>query len=246
MMKPYVIQDVREALTQKYQSSDFVIDKSGQKVIELIGVTFVADEETIFGTPNYEYIQREIDWYRSQSLNVNDIPGKIPKIWKDVADKDGFINSNYGYLIWSDGNYNQFNHVRDELIANPDSRRAEMIYTRPSIWNEYNENGRSDFICTEAVQYFIRKNRLITHVKMRSNDVVFGTRNDLAWQRYVQHELWYQLEPHYSGLQLGEIIWSVGSLHLYENHFYLIDHYIHTGEISIDRRAYDEQHKVSS
>ena len=30
--------------------------------------------------------------------------------------------------------HDQLGHVADELVHNPDSRRACMIYNRPSIW----------------------------------------------------------------------------------------------------------------
>ena len=238
--------DIREALVKKYLDQDFVIDKTGQKVIELIGESFIADDETIFGKPNYEYIAREIEWYLGMSLNVNDIPGKVPKIWKEVATPEGFINSNYGYLVFHEDNHYQFDCVVDELMNNPDSRRAQMIYTRPSIWEDYNFNGMSDFICTDAVQYFIRKNRLIVNVRMRSGDAWAGFRNDFAWQREVQKMVHERLSHvKYPELQLGEIIWTVGSLHLYERQFYLIEHYIHTGEYLVDRSEI-KQNEISS
>ena len=31
-----------------------------------------------------------------------------------------------------------------------------MVYQRPSIWREFKENGKNDFICTNAVTYYIR------------------------------------------------------------------------------------------
>ena len=64
-----------------------------------------------------------------------------------------------------------------------------MIYTRPEIQEDYNQNGMSDFICTNTVQYFVRDDKLISFVNMRSNDVVFGYRNDRAWQLHVQEML---------------------------------------------------------
>jgi len=230
------IQDIRDLFVQKYNEKDFVIDKTGQNVIELIGENFIADDDTIFGIPNYDYIERELKWYMSMSLNVNDIQGKVPKIWKDVATPDGFINSNYGYLVFHKDNYNQFKCVYEELLNNPSSRRAQMIYTRPSIWEEYNKDGMSDFICTDAVQYFIRKNRLLVNVKMRAGDAWAGFRNDFAFQREVQKMLFERLKhTKYPELQLGEIIWTVGSFHLYERQFYLIEHYIRTGEYNVDK-----------
>ena len=92
-----------------------------------------------------------------------------------------------------------------------------MIYTRPTMHQIYNINGMSDFMCTNTVQYFIRENVLSAYVSMRSNDVVFGYRNDYAWQKYVLEELGREI-----GVETGDIIWNVGSLHVYERHFNLI------------------------
>lgn len=209
--------DIRKLFIEKLNNKEFIIDKTGVKTIELMGCSFVSDEPAIFGEPNLEYEERELEWYRSMSLNVNDIPGGPPAIWKQVADPEGFINSNYGNLIWSGENGYQYAHVREELAKNPNSRRAVMIYNRPTIWDDYNKNGRSDFICTNAVGYLIRDDKLHATVQMRSNDGHFGFRNDRAWQRYVQAELAMDLN-----VRIGDLIWNAMSLHFYERHFHLI------------------------
>jgi thymidylate synthase len=49
---------------------------------------------------------------------------------------------------------------------------------------------------------------------MRSNDVVFGYRNDFAWQDHVVKLLAAAL-----GIEQTKIIWHVGNLHVYERHF---------------------------
>ena len=78
----------------------------------------------------------------------------------------------------------------------------------------------SDFICTNNVQYFIRDNKLVTSVYMRSNDAVFGYNNDLAWQKYVRDKLIDDLEVDtYNRYEPGPIFWNVGSFHVYERHF---------------------------
>ena len=209
------VEDIRQHFIGELMDSNFVIDKTGVKTIEMIGATFEADEPTIFGEVNDEYVERELEWYRSMSLFVEDIPGKTPAIWQQVASKHGKINSNYGWAIWHSKNYCQYENVLHELMNFPNSRRAVMIYTRPSMWDDYNENGMSDFTCTNAVQYMIRDGQLVAVVQMRSNDVVFGYRNDYAWQRYVADQLTKAL-----GLDVEpKIIWHVGSLHVYERHF---------------------------
>lgn len=217
MYKRCTVADVRAEFIHLLKTESFVTDKSGVQTLEIRSASFLADEEAIFGTPNRDYIRREIDWYESQSLNVNDIPGGPPTIWKQVADKEGYINSNYGWCIWSPDNGSQYSKVLNELKAQPNSRRAVMIYTRPTMWDEYYLNGMSDFMCTNAVQYMIRDDKVHAVVQMRSNDVVFGYRNDVAWQKHVLDMLATDL-----GVEPGDIYWNAGSLHVYSRHFHLI------------------------
>ena len=217
------IKDVRGLFKSKLLNEVFTIDKTGQKTIEWIGASFIADEPAIFGTPSQTYIDKELQWYKSQITNVNAIGGKVPEAWQYAANDYGEINSNYGQIIYSDKYYHQYGRVLDELLVNPDGRRASMIYNRPSIWEEYNENGKSDFICTNAVTYYIRNDKLHCVVQMRSNDVVFGYKNDYAWQLYVLEDLIKDYNECKSEddneVTLGDIMWQVQNLHVYERHF---------------------------
>jgi thymidylate synthase len=63
----------------------------------------------------------------------------------------------------------------------------------------------------------IRYGRLNAVVQMRSNDVVFGYRNDYAWQKHVLQKLAKDL-----GVVEGDIYWNAGSLHVYERHFNMV------------------------
>ena len=221
-----LISDVRNLFKSKLLNEVFTIDKTGQKTIEWIGGSFLADEPAIFGEPNQDYIDRELTWYKSQIGNVNAIPGKVPAAWKMAANDWGEVNSNYGQLVYSDKYHNQYGRVLDELLINPDGRRATMVYNRPSIWEEYNENGKSDFICTNAVTYYIRNDKLHSIVQMRSNDVVFGYKNDYAWQLFLLEELVRDYNEckndSYEEIKTGDIIWQVQNLHVYERHFDLV------------------------
>lgn len=95
------VKEVREHFREALFEQKFVIDKTGVKTLELVGASFIADEETIFGSVNREYVDRECQWYDSMSLKVADIPGGPPQIWQQVASKKGEINSNYGWMIYS-------------------------------------------------------------------------------------------------------------------------------------------------
>ena len=215
------VTDIRKFFIGELNDEAFTMDKTGQKTIELIGANFIADEPVIFGEVNQYYVDAEITWYENQSTNINDIYGvgqqKPPKAWQYAANEHGEINSNYGHLIFSDKYHNQFDQVVNELRKNKDSRRASMVYQRPSIWLEYNDQCKNDFICTNSVTYYIRDNQLHCVVQMRSNDVIFGYRNDFAWQEYVLCALADEL-----GVDDGEIYWQVQNLHIYERHFDLV------------------------
>jgi thymidylate synthase len=217
--------DIRADLIDKYLAEDYVIDKSGAKTIEVLGESFVADENWLIRTPAYKYIERELDWYMSESLYVDDIPGETPQIWKDISSDEGKINSNYGWCIYSEENGNQYKHVLRELKTNPNSRRAAMIYNRPSMHLDFNRDGMSDFMCTFANTFMIRDGKLISHYAMRSNDAVFGYNNDVAWAKFVQGQLAYDLE-----VEVGELIWTATNLHVYERHFEFIEALINGGK----------------
>jgi len=211
------VSDIRNILYNKLIKNDFVTDKTGVKTIEILNASFIADEPSIIGKVNEDYVKRELEWYKSLSLNVNDIPGETPQIWKMVASDKGEINSNYGWCIYSEENGYQFENVVDELVKNPYSRRANMIYTRPSMHSDYNRDGMSDFMCTNNVQYIIRNDQVHALVYMRSNDAVFGYKNDYAWQKHVLDEVASEI-----CVQAGDIHWNVSSLHVYERHFDLL------------------------
>lgn len=226
------VKDIREFFIGELKDEAFTIDKTGLKTIEMFGASFVADEPSIFGEPNQEYINAELAWYESQSPNIYDIwkshSKGAPSAWEYSGDKFGNINSNYGLIVYSNKYFNQYQKAFNELQANPDSRRAQMIYNRPSIWVEYNENGKNDFICTNAQTFYIRDGMLSMVSQMRSNDVVFGYKNDYAWAQYLMDKFvkdWNDCSDTYGNndyIEKGMLIWQVMNLHVYERHFGLV------------------------
>jgi thymidylate synthase len=227
-MRYQKVSDIRQFFVDELNDEAFTTDKTGSRTIELIGASFVADEASIFGVPNQEYIDAEIKWYESQSTNIYDIHGpdqNPPAAWKYAADKHGNINSNYGKLVFSEEYFQQFQSAVFELDCNRDTRRATMVYNRPSIWTEFDKGDMSDFICTNAVTYYIRDDLVNAVVQMRSNDVVFGYKNDYAWQQYMIKKvcnLYNKLNP-LDDVYPGMLFWQVQNLHVYEKHFHLVD-----------------------
>lgn len=211
------VSDIRNTLQTMYDKEQFITDKTGCKTIQILGASFIADEPTIFSKVNQEYIDAEINWYKLGSTNIHDIDyDPTPAAWEYTADNNGEINSNYGRLINSPLYFNQYNNAKEELQCNSNSRRATMVYTRPSIWEEYQDNGKNDFICTNAVSFYINSlsSQVDCVVQMRSNDAVYGYKNDYAWHEHVLNKLSNDL-----GYDSGLIYWQVQNLHIYERHF---------------------------
>lgn len=216
---PFFIQ-----LKEKIKNNDFVIDKTGVKTVELIAPRLELNPiQNIlnFGirkTP-IEYCEREIKWYNSCNLNIKNYVDDV-KLWRDVSDSEGNIISNYGWMIYSSQNFYQYKHVINELKNNKESRRALMIYQRPSMWLEYNLDGKSDFCCTNSVQCMIRNNKLEYIISQRSLDIWYSLIGmDLYWHGIVYKKLYNELKKYYKNLKIGSLIWIPGSMHLYEKHF---------------------------
>jgi thymidylate synthase len=225
------IADIRQEFASKLENNE-----TAGNTVEILGASFVADESTIFGTVNEDYLRRELAWYLSGSTKVEDLGEPVPEIWKNIASTNGEINSNYGKLLLSDGQYVE---VIKTLGTNKDSRRAVAIYTKPSMHEDWSKDGMKDFVCTNVVHYEIRDNKLHVVVQMRSNDAVFGYKNDYAWQRYIQMLMVTDLMRLYPQLEPGTITWQVASLHVYSRHFYLIDHFSQTGETTVPKELYE-------
>lgn len=190
--------------------------------LELLSVCFEADEPSIFGQINHDWNKRELRWYLTQSLSVNDIPAPVPKIWKDVASQNGMINSNYGWCAFSKDNGEQFKNAMQSLKAHKHTRQASLIYNRPSMHTDAKKDGMHDFMCTYATQFIIRDGLLHHFVYMRSNDVCFGYRGDWAWQNYVHDLALYEVQTKYPEVEKGPMIWHAASLHVYPRHFDLV------------------------
>lgn len=212
-------QDIMDMILEKYQNKEF--DANGN--VALYGVSFVVNKDVMFHKPSENYIQRESEWYKSMSLNVYDIPGKTPKIWQNCAAEDGTIISNYGWMLFSEENGNQFKNAMRSIKRDPNSRQAVAIFMRPSMHKEWNKDGRWDFCCTYNYnfQYDLTTNELNLIVNMRSNDAATGFTNDVRWAK----EVWEMAQKEL-GAEEGTLIWRADNFHVYPRSFHELDEYL--------------------
>ena len=154
------------------------VDFAGTKALFNVGfyITDPMDNKIINKERNWkkDYAEAEWQWYLKgipYVFELGNIYGKIPEIWKRMADDSGRVNSNYGYQ-WN--REEQLSKVISMLKANPNTRQATIsIYDGKEI-NDYSH----DTPCTYAVQFTILHGRLDMCVTMRSNDLWYGFCND--------------------------------------------------------------------
>lgn len=183
------------------------------------------------------YTSKELDLYNSCSNKVEDF-AKASKFWNNIANKDGTVNSAYGYLIWkkeSHGDLDKedcilFNGTMNKrmrtpwewakmsLIKDKDTRQAILRFSLP----EHQWDGNKDQVCTMHGNFLIREDELHFSVVMRSNDLVLGLAFDCPFFCSLMDKMVEELKPHYPDLKKGSYTHTVHSLHIYEKNEELV------------------------
>ena len=156
----------------------------------------------------HEYAEAEWQWYLSGNNNINklgEIYGKVPEIWKQMANMKGDVNSNYG---WQWQRNKQLARVIDMLRNNNNTRQAAISIYDAKEMKSY----KYDTPCTYAVQFTIVDNKLNMCVTMRSNDLWYGFCNDQYCFSRLQLLVADELE-----IRLGTYFHFAHNLHLYNN-----------------------------
>ena len=188
------------------------IDFANTKALFNVGfyITDPTDNKIINKERNWkqEYAEAEWKWYLSENRNINKlgkIYGKVPEIWKRMADSNGDVNSNYG---WQWGRNNQIDMVIETLKQVKDTRQAAIsIYDGKEI-SDY----AFDTPCTYAIQFTIVHGRLDMCVTMRSNDLWYGFCNDQYCFSKLQEMIAIEL-----GINEGVYYHFAHNMHLYND-----------------------------
>jgi len=223
---------------------DILSTPRGQSIREIFNYTFKVLRPTPepIKTKDFErnnkiedYTKKEMDWYLSCHRSVESA-ASISKFWGGLANPDGTVNSNYGYLTLKDKSEGDeymelllksectylnsypiptktpWEWAKTSLINDKESRQAVMRINKPyHAWN-----GNKDFPCTMHANFHIRNNLLNMTVVMRSNDVVRGTVYDVPFFIYLQERMISELSTHYPELKIGTYTHIAHSMHMYE------------------------------
>ena len=190
------------------------IDFAGTKALFNVGFEIMHPAaNTIFNSRvdrnwSIEYAEAEWQWYLSGNRSIyklGNLYGKVPAIWKRMADPNGDVNSNYG---WQWKRHAQLDMVVEMLKQNPETRQAAIsIYDGKEI-----PRYAHDTPCTYAVQFTVINNCVNMSVVMRSNDLWYGFCNDQYQFSNLQ-----LLVAQKTGYEVGTYYHFAHNLHLYND-----------------------------
>jgi thymidylate synthase len=207
--------------------------RTGNRV--LYGVSWVADQDSMIGQVNEDWVRRELAWFRSGSDKLSDMEPPVPQLFQACAGTDGKVNSAYGHILFAPRLFTTpegqgrwlslFDRVVDTFLEEgKGTRHAVAIISDRDVHMLAKLNGRNDFICTNALNFMIDDdNRLHIVAQMRSMDAVFGYRADYSMWDYLMNYLLGYLELNYPEIERGSITFQVANLHVYPRHFRLLE-----------------------
>lgn len=158
-------------------------------------------------------VVHELLWFISGSTNIKYLRNNNISIWDEWADANGDLGDVYGkqWRAWptDDGqSIDQLSGVIKQIIQNPDSRRHLV-----SAWNVARLDSMALPPCHYSFQFYVAAGRLSCLFNMRSVDCFLGLPFNIASYALLTHMLAQQCD-----LQVGELIWTGGDVHLYQNH----------------------------
>lgn len=215
--------EVYEKLASRLMSGNYVTSKEGVVTREDVDVQFkITDTKSCLFTNEHRssklnYISREIDWYINGDLNPEEI-SKYAPIWGDIKNEDGKIYSNYGYIISKMRNrhgYNSWHWCVSQMAKDKHTRKAVMNINRP----DHADPSTKDYVCGMYVHFMIRDEYLDMSVSFRSQDIILGLPNDIAFFSALHQSMFNVMRQHHYGIKLGSYTHKIDSLHVYERNF---------------------------
>ena len=155
----------------------------------------------------------ELLWFLRGDSNVRWLQDNGVRIWNEWADDDGELGPVYGvqWRSWptpDGGHIDQIEEVLRTLKENPDSRRNLV-----SAWNVAELDKMALMPCHLLFQLYVADGRLSMQVYQRSADMFLGVPFNIASYALLTHMFAQQ-----AGLAVGELIWTGGDCHIYNNH----------------------------
>lgn len=175
---------------------------------------------------HFKSIVYELLWFLRGDTNTKYLRKHGITIWDEWATDEGELGPIYGYqwTQWPTHNdtiINQIDQVIHQIRNNPNSRRILFHAWNPeylpdeSISPQRNvQQGKMALApCHVLYQFYVTNNQLSSHLYIRSSDVFLGLPYNIA-----SLALLTTMIAHQCALFPGEIVISLGDVHLYHNH----------------------------
>ena len=155
----------------------------------------------------------ELLWFLRGETNVRWLQEQGIKIWDAWADESGDLGRVYGaqWRSWTDSNgdgIDQISRAIQLLETDPDSRRIIV-----SAWNVGELDQMALMPCHTLFQFYVADGKLSCHIYQRSADLFLGVPFNIASYALLTHMMARQV-----GLEAGELVWTGGDCHIYDNH----------------------------
>ena len=161
----------------------------------------------------FKAVVGELLWFLRGDSNVRWLQDNGIRIWNEWADENGELGPVYGvqWRSWptpGGGHIDQIEQVMKDLTENPDSRRILV-----SAWNVAELDKMALMPCHLLFQLYVANGKLSMQVYQRSADMFLGVPFNIASYALLTHMFAQQ-----AGLEVGELIWTGGDCHIYNNH----------------------------
>lgn len=162
---------------------------------------------------HFKSIAYELLWFLRGESNVGWLRDKGVTIWDEWADPDGELGPVYGvqWRSWptpNGENIDQISEIIEQIKATPDSRRLVV-----SAWNVAELNKMALMPCHVLFQFYVADGKLSCQLYQRSADMFLGVPFNIASYALLTHMVAQQC-----GLGVGDLVWTGGDVHIYENH----------------------------
>jgi thymidylate synthase len=162
---------------------------------------------------HFKSVAVELLWFLRGESNVSWLQEQGVRIWNEWADDDGELGPVYGvqWRSWPTGDgesIDQIAQVVEQIRTNPDSRRLIV-----SAWNVAQIPEMALPPCHAFFQFYVANGRLSCQIYQRSADMFLGVPFNIASYALLTHMVADQ-----TGLKVGELVWTGGDCHIYDNH----------------------------
>jgi thymidylate synthase len=162
---------------------------------------------------HFPSVAKELLWFLRGEGNVRSLQEDGVTIWDEWADEEGDLGPVYGvqWRSWptpDGGHVDQVAEAVRLLREEPDSRRIIV-----SAWNVSELAEMALMPCHAFFQLYVSSGRVSCQVYQRSADVFLGVPFNIASYALLTHLFAQQAD-----LDVGELVWTGGDCHIYDNH----------------------------